>query len=153
MTDVAFSSSGDFAYIRDSQTNYQIIEQDIEVSPTSHRYIEQFLAIDGTFYELERSFTNSIYLLSTKTEPPRRNVARKKVWLDNLVHFSFSNGNYCRLFLILGKTDNDYMHALMVPEDDGAPELKTIPLTWAEARAILDRYWEDQYGPVELGQD
>ena len=30
--------------------------------------------------------------------------------------------------------------------DDRVPELKTISLTWAEARAMLNRKWEEKYG-------
>lgn len=150
---IGFSSSGDYAYISIGRRNHQIILQDIEVSLTSQRYIARCLAVDGTFYKLVHSTNNSSSLSSAKAEPTRRDVATKRVWLDNLVQFLPSNGNNCRLFLILGKTDNEYMHALMVPYDHGAPELKTIPLTWAEARAILDRKWEDKYGSAELGQD
>lgn len=36
----------------------------------------------------------------------------------------------------------------MVPDDDRAPELKTIPLSWADARAILDQKWEEEYGSM-----
>ena len=111
------------------------------------------LAIDGTLYWLGCDRANSVFLSSTKFEPTRRKLATNIVSLGYLVHFSSLYANRCRIFLILGETDNDDMHVLMVPEEDGAPEMKTIPLTWAEARAILDRKWEDQYGYVESGQD
>lgn len=155
---VQFSSSGDFVYIRSTSnyddSEYQTIQQNIELPSASPRCTERFLAIDGTFYELTKiSTVNSFSLNSTKAEPARRNVATNRVWLGNLVNFSSLPTGKCRLFLILGKTDNDHMHALMVPEDDGAPELKTIPLTWAEARAILDEMWEGFWGSVDSDVD
>lgn len=152
-TVVGFSSSGDFAYVRSVRNTYQVIQQNIEFSPTSYRYIETYLAADGTFYELVYFSANSVALSCTKTEPTRGDVAPKSVSLYDLVHFSSLYADRCRIFLILGKTDDDYMHALIVPDDDRAPELKTMPLTWAEARAILDRKWKDKYASVRLDSD
>lgn len=150
---VGFSSSGDFAYIKVGHYIYKIIQQNIEFSPAPHRHIEQYLIVDDTLYELRYSSANSVFLSCTKTEPTREDVATKKVGIKDLVHFSSLYTDRCRIFLILGKTDDDYMHALIVPDDDRAPELKTIPLTWAEARAILDRKWKDKHGSVESDVD
>ena len=47
-----------------------------------------------------------------------------------------------------GKTDGDCMHALMVPDDDRAPELKTISLSWTDARAVPDKKWEEDHGSM-----
>lgn len=67
--------------------------------------------------------------------------APERVGIPNLVHFSSSYAYRCQVFLILGRTDDEYLQALLIPNDDDAPELKTIPLTWANARAILDQKW------------
>lgn len=115
--------------------------------------MELSLAIDGAIYGLVALAGYSIGLRFTKPEPTRRKIAINSVYLLDLVHFSSLYANRYRIFLILGETDNDYMHALMVPEEDGAPELKRIPLTWAEARAILDKMWEKRWNSVESSQD
>ena len=46
------------------------------------------------------------------------------------------------------KTDEDHMHTLVLPDNYGAPELKAIPPSWAEARATLQRKWEVKYGSM-----
>lgn len=116
--------------------------------------MENHLASDGALYELQTYNVFSVGLRFTKPESTRRKIAINRVYLSDLVHSSsLYPTNRCRIFLILGETDNDYMHALMVPEEDGAPELKRIPLTWAEARAILDKMWEKRWNSVESSQD
>ena len=127
-----------------------IIEDKIETSPTSCRYTESVFATDGSFYKLDDHVEYSIGLELFKPKPKRSEIAMKRsVQLENLVHFSSSYGKRCWRFLILGKTDKDYMQALIIPENDCAPELKSIPLTWSEARAILDKKWEDKFGSAD----
>ena len=84
----------------------------------------------------------SLRLELTKPEPTRKDGAPESVWIPNLVHLSSSYAHRCQVFLILGATDEDYMHALLIPNNDDAAEIQRIPLTWAEARAILDQKWE-----------
>ena len=71
------------------------------------------------------------------------------VYLFNLAYLSSSYAKGSSVYIILGKTDEDQMHALVIPHNREAPELKTIPLTWAEAQAILQRKWEDRYGSFD----
>ena len=142
---IEVSSSGNFAYITALKI-HQIIDHDFEASPKSYRYIEGILAIDGAFYQLFVTVEGSILLQLSKPEPTRWSVAKSKVHLRDLVYCSSLYADRARVFLILGKTDEEQMHVLVVPENDCAPELKSVPLTWAEARAILDRKWEKEYG-------
>ena len=141
---IEVSSSGNFAYIT-APGVHQIIDHDIEASPKSYRYIGKILAIDGAFYQLFVTAQCSILLSLSKPERTRWGVAKSEVYL-NLVYFSSLYANRGREFLILGKTDEEQMQVLLVPDDNYAPELRSVPLTWAEARAILDRKWEKKYG-------
>lgn len=147
---VAFSSSGDFAYIEGGhhERRWQIIKNGMESSSKSYRYMQDCLAVDGAFYSvsrLSRYSENSLHLSLTKPEPSVRQGFPEIVWLRNLVHLSSSYAHRCQVFLLLGRTDDEYMQALLIPDNDDAPEIKTIPLTWAKARAILDQKWETAF--------
>ena len=69
-------------------------------------------------------------------------------------------------YLLLGSNDDENMRLLLVPvrdyrddNDRRGAEIKTIPLTWSQARAKLKRLWEEKYGkgdyepPEESGPD
>ena len=142
---IEVSSSGNFAYIT-ALGVHQIIDHDIEASPKSYRYIKEILAIDGAFYQLYRYGDDTIGLSLSKHEPTRWGVAKNNVYLPDLVYYSPLYAHRVREFLLLGKTDEEQMQVLLVPDDDRPPELKSVPLTWAEARTILDRKWEKEYG-------
>lgn len=53
-------------------------------------------------------------------------------------------------YLLLGSNDDESMRLLLIPvrgyDDQRHAEMKTIPLTWAQARAELNRLWEQTYG-------
>lgn len=104
--------------------------------------MQRNLAVDGAFYTAYISRENSLVLALAKPEPTERDGAPESVYLPDLVHFSSSFASRCKVFLLLGKTDEENMHALLIRDNDNAPEIKTIPLTWARARAILDQKWE-----------
>ena len=123
----------------------------MEVSPKPYRYIEEILANDGAFYQLYDYGSDSIGLSLSKPEPTKRVIARHSVDLPDLVFLSSLYSDRARKFLVLGKTDEDQMHVLLVPDNDCAPELKSVPLTWAEARAILDEKWEKKWGKGKEG--
>lgn len=147
---VAFSSSGDFAYIKSPwgfKPQYQIIKEEIKVSLTSCRYIhdERPQTIDGSFYEVCVKDGQTVQLTLNKLST-RGSPAYLEACLPNLTHFSSLYVNACEVFLLLGRTDEDDIHVLIVPSNDYAPELKTIPSSWADARAMLDEKWEYEWG-------
>ena len=151
---VGFSSCGDFAYVRGrSMSNYQIIKDDIEISSTRFRYIVSTLAIDDAFYEMSNTDGHSIKLRLTKPEPTKWDVAQITVYLKNLVHLSSRYASGHKTCLLLGRTDEDNMRALIIPDNDCSPEVKEIPLTWAKARALLDQKWEDKWGGLRSSAD
>ena len=42
-------------------------------------------------------------------------------------------------YLLLGKNDDEKMRILIAPHDEGTPIIKTLSLTFAEARARLEK--------------
>ena len=154
---IGFSSSGDFAYIvgrtRPGETRFQVVKDSLEASTKPLRYTKRYLATDGALYKLEFDDSYTVQLSLYKSGFTKRTVAEHRVCLPNLTHLSSHYANASKIFLILGKTDNDYMHILVIPYNDRAPELKTISLTWAEARAILNRKWEEVYGNLTSDRD
>lgn len=122
---VAYSSSGDFVYIRnkrdyefmDEAIRSQIIKDDIEVSSTSYRYIESahgsILAIDGSLYETIIG-DQWIHLRLTKLKEGVVEVEHS-VKIRSLFHIPPSYSRECQAFLLLGKTDEDCMRVLLIP--------------------------------------
>ena len=140
--EVGFSTFGDFAYI-ESEVNRRISKDSFGGSPTSYRYMQQSLAVDRAFYEIHIYLDCSIWLSLAKPRSTGWSGVDYRVYLENLAYVSSFYADQCQVFLLLGRTDDDYMHVLLIPKNDCAPELKTIPLTWAEARAKLDQKWEE----------
>ncbi len=95
---------------------------------------------------------HSIQLVLTKPAPTKWDAARE-VWLPNLAHLSSFHVDRSKVFLLLGRTDEDNMRALIIPDNDFSPEVKEIPLTWAKARALLDQKWEDEWGGLRSSAD
>lgn len=49
-------------------------------------------------------------------------------------------------YLLLGASDNDKMRLLIAPHDERAPVIKTLSLTFAEARSRLEKEWRRLHG-------
>ena len=142
-----------FEYVVKDLRKLDIIEANAEAPPRSYRYVDDFFAIDSDVYTLSPSTDrNSLVLGLTKVQLRRTTKIRESVWLPNLVYLSSSYAKEPYVYLILGNTDEDYMHALVIPRDRGAPELKRTPLSWAEARAILQKKWEDVNPDASSGE-
>ena len=47
-------------------------------------------------------------------------------------------------FLLLGANDDEKMRMLIAPHDGSAPVIKTLSLTFAEARVRLEKEWQRQ---------
>ena len=141
-----FSDSGEFAYIQfgPHDSLQPRIHHRFVISPSTCRYLEDVLVVDGAFYHTHRDM-GSITLGLTKPMPVR-GLQQRNVRLDDLVQFTALHPQSGQVFLVLGKTDKDYMHALVIPHRNYAPELKEIPLSWADVRALLERKWELEYG-------
>ncbi len=53
------------------------------------------------------------------------------------------------LYLLLGNNDDERMRLLLIPRfsvDKRPAEIKPIHVTWREARAELDRLWDEKWG-------
>lgn len=118
----------------------------MEVPTASCRYIQQYrsIAVDGAFYRIVVN-GQTVQLSLSKPEPTRWDIAEYEIRLPNLTHISSLYARQCRVFLLLGRSDQDDMHLLIVPSNGYAPELKTIPLSWADARAMLNETWEYEW--------
>ena len=47
-------------------------------------------------------------------------------------------------FLLLGANDEETMHLLTVPHSGRVPKIRTLPLSFAEAKLRLEKEWEIQ---------
>ena len=131
---------------------FAIVEGKAEATARSPRYLYRFLVIGSNQYRA-LTYDHSLALSLLEFGPRGLHKPVKATWLYNLAHLSASYADRSKIYLILGKTDDEHMHALVIPDNREAPELKRIPLTWAEARAILQRKWEDKYGSVDSATD
>ena len=131
---------------------FAIVEGKAEAAAKSPRYLHSPLVIGSNHYRV-LIYDHSLELRLRKFGPRGWHKPVKRACLYNLAYLSSSYANRSKIYLILGNTDDEHMHVLVIPDNREAPELKTIPLTWAAARAILQRKWEDQYGSVGSGVD
>ena len=66
---------------------------------------------------------------------------RPAVLLKNIASYS-SHLAAADRFLLLGADDDERMRMLIVPHDGRTPVIKTLSLTFAEARARLEKEWQ-----------
>jgi hypothetical protein len=82
-------------------------------------------------------------------QPERTTSYRVELSLSNLVTISQLYIIGDELYLLLGKNDDERMRLLLIPGfsvDKRPVEIKATYLTWREARAKLDRLWDEKYG-------
>lgn len=63
------------------------------------------------------------------------------VLLRNIASYSSALAAADR-FLLLGANDDENMRLLIAPHDERTPVIKTLSLTFAEARSRLEREWQ-----------
>lgn len=109
---------------------------------------EKFLAHNGLLYSCEFDFVDSSQLTLVMYHPGWPSKHRVTLPISATVSQSYSHNS--DKYLLLGSNDDEDMRLLLIPlrgYDDRRPaEIKTIPLTWAQARAELNRLWEEEYG-------
>ena len=76
---------------------------------------------------------------------------RPRIQLNNITSCSLNHAD-ANHYLLLGANHDEKMRLLIVPRDDGTPVIKTMSLTFTEARSRLEREWE-RLQPVSQGQD
>ena len=76
---------------------------------------------------------------------------RPAVFLRNIASYP-SHYAAADKYLLLGENDDEKMRLLIAPHDDRAPIIKTLSLTFAEARSRLQKEWE-RLQPKSQDQD
>lgn len=108
----------------------------------------ELLAYDGLFYSCKSLSSQHTLVMYQPGWPGKCCVT-----LSISVTISQSYADNRRKYLLLGNNDDESMRLLLIPlreYDDRRPvEVKTIPLTWAQARVELNRLWEEKYGKGE----
>ena len=66
------------------------------------------------------------------------------VWLEDIASYSSDLADADR-FLLLGANDQERMRMLIAPHDGRTPVIKTLSLTFAEARSRLEKKWQRLY--------
>ena len=120
--------------------------------------VRRYLAIGDSFYILGGRDFEGLTLcrsgpLANRKLEQRRARPRGSVSLPNLVAVSASSYGSRHSYLLLGETDDVKLRSLIVPRDDQPPEIKTLAISWAEARDMLDRKWEEKYGGEETNSE
>lgn len=115
--------------------------------PCSYSFSRHFLAYGGRLYSLQSASVDHSRLTLTMNQPGW--PVQHNVHLSNWVIVSQIYKHDVSISLLLGKNDDERMRLLISPwgyGDRRFAEIKTIPLTWAEAQAELNRLWEKRYG-------
>lgn len=105
------------------------------------------LVYDGRLYtcRLDRGDSSQLRLAMYQPGWPEE----YHVSLLNLATFPQSHHSYNAKFFLLIKDDHESMSVLLPPDSKKKiyyAEIKKIRLTWAQARAELNRLWEEKYG-------
>ena len=66
------------------------------------------------------------------------------MWLDDIASYASDLADADR-FLLLGANDQERMRMLIAPDDGRTPVIKTLSLTFAEARSRLEKKWQRLY--------
>ena len=97
---------------------------------------------------------HTVQLVLAKPAPRGWDIASCDVEIPNLTHISSLYAFKFEAYLLLGRTDDEDMHVLIIPRKKSRkkypPELKTIHLTWADAKRILNEKWEQKWGRPKL---
>ncbi len=146
LPELSFSDCGTFAYIAGivdlGQRWYQIVHQ-VETPSAILRFIEyslsfnnsiiRFIGYNSSSAKLELFKIPESGFWGPKNEPP--------VVIDDVAAYS-SQLTDSELFLLLGTEVDENMRLLIIPSDGRTPVIKTLSLTFAEARARLEKEWQ-----------
>lgn len=109
----------------------------------------KLLAYHNRLYSCKFNFSNVSRHALTMYRPGWPRKYHVTLSISATISQSYSYNSH--LHLLLGKHDDERMRLLLIPVNnysgDRRPaEIKTIPLTWAQAQAELHRLWEEKYG-------
>lgn len=150
---LSFSDCGTFAYIasvlRDHRMWYQIVHL-VDIPSAAPRFIDIYLSFNSSFtifygvdcasakLELIKIPENGFWGRQNEQPVVLRDVAAYSLQLSD-----------SQTFLLLGAENHEKLRLLIVPSDGRTPIVKTLPLTFAEARVRLEKEWQRQQAKSE----
>ena len=140
-----FSDCGTFVYLENRAERkdwwYQIVHQ-VDTSPVPARYIRNFWSVDNAITVFYGGDHTSVTLELIKFDDNGFWSGNgPTVWLEDIASYS-SRLVDAERFLLLGAHDDEKMRMLIVPRDGTTPVIKTLSLTFAEARSRLEKEWQ-----------
>ena len=140
-----FSTCGTFVYLvnysRRKTSWIQKVHQ-IDISPIDSRLMDDSLSMENSIMIPRTRDNTSVQLELRKLDEDGFWIGTKPVvLLKNIASYSSHYAAADKYFL-LGANDDEKMRLLIVPHDDKAPIIKTLSLTFAEARSRLQKEWE-----------
>lgn len=147
-----FSDSGTFAYLeaRDDREHqwHQIVHR-MNIKPAPARSICNVLSLESSLIILHDGNNASVALELVKlVDDSLWRGTEPAVVLDSIATFSSHFANADR-YLLLGASDDEKMRLLIAPHDERTPVIKTLSLTFAEARARLETKWGKLHGKTQ----
>lgn len=120
---------------------WHLIVHQMDINPVPARFICISSSFDNNlviFYEGNNAsvalelikFDDNGFWKGTETAVVLRDIAAYSS------HFAVADR-----YLLLGASDNEKMRLLIAPHDEKAPVIKTLSLTFAEARSRLEKEW------------
>ena len=145
-----FSDCGTFTYIenRDERKDwwFQKLDQ-IDTAPIHSRHIYSSLSLENFLVIFHDDDNTSVKLELIKFDDKGFwRGTRPAVVLRNIASYS-SHLAAADRFLLLGANDDEKMRMLIAPHDGRTPVIKTLSLTFSEARSRLEK--ESQKVQVE----
>ena len=140
-----FSTCGTFTYLvgRSSRENFWIQKiHQMDISPIISRMMDPFCAMENSVMIVYFRDNASVDLELMKLDKGGFWIGtRPAVLLENIASYSSHYANSDK-YLLLGENYDEKMRLFIAPQDDKAPIIKTLSLTFAEARSRLQKEWE-----------
>lgn len=114
----------------------------MDISPVHSQFIDNSLSLDNSlvvFYDQDNAAV-ALELIKLDKNGFWKGT-RPVVMLDNIASYS-SHFVTADRHLLIGANDDERMRLLIAPHDNRAPVIKTLSLTFAEARSRLQKEWE-----------
>ena len=139
------SDCGTFAYLenRDDRKDwwFQKLIQ-IDTAPLASRFIYSSLSLHNSIIIFYNNNNTSVMLELIKFDKKGFwRGTRPPVLLRNIASYS-SHLAAADRFLLLGVDGDERMRMLIAPHDGRTPVIKTLSLTFAEARTRLEKEWQ-----------
>lgn len=121
----------------------------MNIKPAPARFIYDVLSLESSLIILDDGNTASVALELVKlVDNSLWRSTEPAVVLDSVAAYSSHFASADR-YLLLGASDDEKMRLLIAPHDERTPVIKTLSLTFAEARARLETKWRKLHGKTQ----